>query len=132
MERLGGTFVTSRLNHLSEAEANCPGDPVDADADVEDAGDAAASNTAAVVVINCAGLGNAAEHDRLERDPACYPIRGQVVRCKAPSLDGVYLAELGGGEFSCYAIQRGDFAVLGGTHEAGTSTTRVHSFIRLT
>jgi hypothetical protein len=114
----------------------------------------------------CAGLGNAAEHQRLERDAACYPIRGQVVRARVPnlvglyklnpvdpqleshlvsstpliltcdfpvfkvllsfkfnlcrySLDAVYLAELGGGAFSCYAIQRGDIAVLGGTHEKG-------------
>lgn len=63
------------------------------------------------------------EHRRLERDAACYPIRGQVVRCVAPNLNAVYLAELtgggggGGGGFSCYAIPRGDVAVLGGTHD---------------
>ena len=73
----------------------------------------------AAVVVNCAGLGNAAENDALERDTSCYPIRGQIVRCSAPRLDAVYLAELGGGTFSCYAIQRGDVAVLGGTHEEG-------------
>ena len=93
---LGAKFVTDRLVTASEAR------PRDAD-----------------VVVNCAGLGNAAEHDALERDEACYPIRGQIVRCLAPKLQAVYLAELNGGTFSCYAIQRGDVAVLGGTHEEG-------------
>lgn len=94
-ESLGATFRRRRLVELADAE------PANAD-----------------VVVNCAGLGNAAETKRLARDGACYPIRGQIVRARAPKVEAVYLAELGAG-FSCYAIPRGDLVVFGGTHEEG-------------
>ena len=45
------------------------------------------------------------------------PIRGQIVRATAPRVTSVYLAELG--QWSCYAIPRGDCVVFGGTHEEG-------------
>ena len=69
------------------------------------------------VVVNCAGLGNAPRRG-LERDEAVYPIRGRTVRARTPALQAVHLAELRNGEFSAYAIPRGDFTVIGGTHES--------------
>ena len=62
--------------------------------------DAAPHN--ADVVVNCAGLGNHERHGRLARDPALYPIRGQVVKVKAPHVQQVFVADLDG--FTSYAI----------------------------
>ena len=92
----GADFRSERLDELARAS------PPDAPADV---------------VVNCAGLGNAARHRRLARDSNLVPIRGQIVRATAPRVTSVYLAELG--EWSCYAIPRGDCVVFGGTHDEG-------------
>ena len=67
------------------------------------------------VVVNCAGLGNHERHGRLARDPALYPIRGQVVKVKAPHVQQVFVADLDG--FTSYAIPRGDCVIIGGTHD---------------
>ena len=75
--------------------------------------DAAPHN--ADVVVNCAGLGNHERHGRLARDPALYPIRGQVVKVKAPHVQQVFVADLDG--FTSYAIPRGDCVIIGGTHD---------------
>ena len=92
----GAKFRAARLDELATAS------PPDAPSDV---------------IVNCAGLGNAARHRRLARDSKLIPIRGQIVRATAPRVTSVYLAELG--QWSYYAIPRGDCVVFGGTHEEG-------------
>jgi D-amino-acid oxidase len=62
------------------------------------------------VVVNCTGLGAR----ELARDPALYPIRGQIVRVSKPKLERVLLHE---GERSTYVIPRSTDCILGGTAE---------------
>eukprot|EP00884_Botryococcus_braunii_P000406 jgi/Botrbrau1/10366/Bobra.146_2s0005.1 len=68
------------------------------------------------VIVNCLGLGAA----RLFGDPDIYPVRGQVVRIRAPWLKHYYNNS---GKF--YIIPNVDSVVCGGTLQKGDSNTSV-------
>ncbi|XP_046329578.2 D-aspartate oxidase-like isoform X1 [Haliotis rufescens] len=65
------------------------------------------------VVANCCGL-NA---KYLLGDESTYPIRGQLIRMRAPWIRGFYYIEHDG--YSTYAIPHSDYMILGGCREVG-------------
>eukprot|EP01024_Parvocaulis_polyphysoides_P056828 TRINITY_DN60208_c0_g1_i1.p2 TRINITY_DN60208_c0_g1~~TRINITY_DN60208_c0_g1_i1.p2 ORF type:complete len:231 (+),score=61.38 TRINITY_DN60208_c0_g1_i1:114-806(+) len=95
MERLesqGCTFEQSRVENLEDLE----GEKFD-------------------VVVNCAGIGARA----LLPDEGVYPVRGQVVRVKAPQVSGVWFMDE-----KAYIITNVDTIVLGGTQQKGDWNTQ--------
>lgn len=69
------------------------------------------------VIVNCSGLGAA----DICKDPFVIPIRGQVMKVEAPSVDKFYLAG------RSYIIPSGHgVATLGGTHQFGYDTTDIN------
>lgn len=85
-QELGGTVVQREVAHLEEvAEPNG-------------------------IVVNCAGLGSR----ELVGDEEVYPIRGQVVRVKAPAVGRAFVDEFGQHKLT-YVIPRTNDVILGGT-----------------
>ncbi|XP_067015431.2 D-aspartate oxidase [Anabrus simplex] len=72
------------------------------------------------VVVNCSGLGAR----ELVGDVSIQPIRGQVMRVKAPWVKHVILDDSDAGN---YIIPNQDSVVLGGTHQLGDWNTEVSS-----
>ncbi|WIA40322.1 hypothetical protein OEZ86_013690 [Tetradesmus obliquus] len=65
------------------------------------------------LVINCCGLGS---RDLLP-DPHCYPIRGQIMRVRAPWVSQCVFAEFP--DETSYIIPNREWVVLGGTGQVG-------------
>lgn len=64
------------------------------------------------LVVNCAGLGAR----ELVNDAAVYPIRGQIIRVKAPQVERSFVDEFGQHKLT-YVIPRTHDVILGGTAE---------------
>lgn len=62
------------------------------------------------LIINCAGLGSR----ELVNDPEVYPIRGQIIRVKAPEVSRSFVDEFGHHKLT-YVIPRTEDVILGGT-----------------
>ncbi|MEZ4449468.1 MAG: FAD-dependent oxidoreductase [Nannocystaceae bacterium] len=91
----GGTITLRRLAELDEA------------------------SDAAACVVHCAGLGAG----ELARDPAVYPVRGQIVRVRRPAgVSRVTVDEREPAKIT-YVVPRSTDVVLGGTTEVGVSST---------
>ncbi|KAF6258279.1 hypothetical protein COO60DRAFT_1139840 [Scenedesmus sp. NREL 46B-D3] len=69
------------------------------------------------LVVNCCGLGAR----ELLPDPHCYPIRGQVMRVRAPWVTQCVFAEFPDG--TSYIIPNREWVVLGGTGQVGDHNT---------
>jgi len=62
------------------------------------------------VIVNCTGLGA----KELQQDPLVYPIRGHIIRVKAPWIKSVLIDD---SDIGNYIIPNQDTVVLGGTHD---------------
>ena len=80
---------------------------------------AAAENTTAPVLVNCAGIG---ARD-LVPDPDLEPVRGQVVVVANPGLTEFFVGEGSGPDKVSYIFPHGATAVLGGTQRRGDAST---------
>jgi D-amino-acid oxidase len=69
------------------------------------------------LLIDCAGLGAR----ELARDPAVYPVRGQLVRVTNPGLERVILDE--SGPAITYIVPRSADVILGGSSDEGAEDT---------
>ncbi|XP_054707674.1 D-amino-acid oxidase-like [Uloborus diversus] len=68
------------------------------------------------IVINCPGVGAA----KLVPDPSVVPIRGQVIRVRAPWIKHAVMA---GDDF--YILPNSEEVICGGTHQEGNWSTKV-------
>jgi D-amino-acid oxidase len=76
---------------------------------------AAADQSAARVIVNCAGIGAA----HLVPDPAVVPVRGQVLVAANPGITDFFIGHGGKPGEIAYLFPHGDTVVLGGTEIAG-------------
>lgn len=76
------------------------------------------AGSGADIVVNCSGVGAG----RLARDPAVFPIRGQILRVANPGLE-LFVLDEENPDGLTYIVPRSEDCVLGGTAEEGSWRT---------
>lgn len=121
LRRMGVRFVVKRLIHLDNLFRSDVGADVHTSAMSGVGGGASAGGSideeglehSFDIVVNCSGLG---AFDLIQ-DKSMYPIRGQVIRVKAPWIKNVWFFG------TSYIIPNVDTVVLGGTAQKGDWST---------